>query len=157
MIEGLHDITLPAPVSYLPQTVGWWVVAFLISGLALWIGIRIVRHRRANRYRRIALGRLAVLEQELTTPARTQILAAIPQLVKQVALEAYPREDVACLSGMPWLEFLNKSYGGEGFTESAGRLLPVLSYVSPTGLEGIPETETAELTALIERWIKKHH
>ena len=157
MIEGLHEITLPAPVSYLPQTIGWLVVAILILALAIWIGYRVSRHRRANRYRGIALARLVVLEQELTAPERAKALAAIPQLVKRVTLEAYPRTDVASLSGKAWLEFLNESYGGTGFTDGVGRLLPVLSYVSPTHFEGIRTDEVSELTALIRRWIKNHH
>ena len=157
MIEGLHDITLPAPVSYLPQTIGWLVAAILILALAVWIGYRVARHRRANQYRGIALARLAELEQDLTSPFRTRALAAIPQLVKRVTLEAYPRTDVASLSGEAWLEFLDESYGGTDFAGGAGKLLPVLSYVSPTRLEGIPDNELFELTALIQRWIKKHH
>lgn len=157
MIEGLHETTLPAPVSYFPQTIGWWVVAILILALAIWIGYRIARYRRANRYRGIALDRLAELERELTTPERAKALATIPQLVKRVTLEAYPRSDVASLSGKAWLEFLNESYGGTGFTDGVGKLLPVLSCVAPSHFEGIREKEMSELTALIRRWIKTHH
>lgn len=157
MIEGLHEITLPAPVSYVPQTIGWLIVAILVLALAFWVGFRVARHRRANRYRGIALARLAVLEQEITTQGRTRALGAIPQLVKRVTLEAYPRMDVASLSGEKWLEFLDASYGGTGFTEGAGRLLPVLSYVAPTRFEGIRKNEVSELTVLIRRWIRKHH
>ena len=98
-MERLHEITLPGPVSYFPQTVGWGIVAIFLLSLGIWIGWRVARYRIANRYRGVALDQLAVLVRELRTPARGQALAAIPQLVKRVTLEAYPRVDVASLSG----------------------------------------------------------
>jgi hypothetical protein len=156
MIEGLHEILIPEPVSFLPQTIGWLIVAILLLSLAAWIGYRWRRYRQANRYRSLALLRISQIEAELAGPARVSALASIPRLVKRVALEAYPREEVASLSGNAWLEFLDESYGGKDFTEGSGRLLPVLSYVTPEYLEVIREKEISGLTRLVKVWIKKH-
>jgi hypothetical protein len=73
-----------------------------------------------------------------------------------VALKAYPRKDVASLSGNAWLAFLDESYGGKDFTDGPGRLLPVLSYLTPEYLEVIREKEISGLTNLVKVWIKKH-
>jgi hypothetical protein len=77
--------------------------------------------------------------------------------VKRVTLEAYPRKDVASLSGDAWLNFLDASYGGTGFREGPGKLLPLLSYKPPKCFEAFRKNEVSELTVLIRRWIKKHH
>jgi hypothetical protein len=158
MIEGLHEIALPEMVSYMPRTVGWLIVAVLLLALGTWIAHRWKRFRRANRYRGLALKRLAELERGFAVAQqRIGALTAVPQLVKRVALEAYPRKDVASLSEKSWLEFLDESYGGTGFTEGPGRLLPVLSYVSPVAVQNIRDKAILELMELLKRWVKKHH
>lgn len=36
-IEQLQTLALPAPVSYLPQTWGWWaLLGVVLTGLAVW-------------------------------------------------------------------------------------------------------------------------
>ena len=47
----LHDIVLPDPVSWAPQTAGWWVVLGLFTLLLLWAVRAAVHRRQANRYR----------------------------------------------------------------------------------------------------------
>ncbi len=157
-IDGLHEIALPEAVSYLPQTVGWYLLLALIVALLVWLSIRWTRHSKANRYRSFALSRLEELERQLELEAgvRSTSLTALPLLVKQTALEAYRRDDVASLSGEAWLKFLNKSYGGVDFTEGAGRLLPVLSYVSPNALQNINDDQITGLIDLVRKWIKHH-
>ena len=59
-----------------------------------------------------------------------QSVGRLPRLVKQTALAFRPRTEVAALSGEPWLQFLDASYGEKGFTEGPGRLLPKLAYAS---------------------------
>ena len=61
----LHDIVVPEPVSWMPQTAGWYIVlALLVLGSA-YIAYRAYRRARANRYRKDALGELARIEQQL--------------------------------------------------------------------------------------------
>jgi hypothetical protein len=156
MIQELHEIALPQPVSYVPQTIGWLVAAILLLLLAAWGRYRWRRYRRANKYRVLALSRLSELEGELLTAGRRRALVNIPQLVKRVALQAYPREDIASLNGEAWLEFLGSNYRRKDFTDGPGRLLPILAYSSPHVLDGIRDKEISELTALLKKWIKIH-
>ena len=37
-IKNLHDIVLPEPISWVWQTVGWWVVFALLGLLLVWVG-----------------------------------------------------------------------------------------------------------------------
>ncbi|MCV9999633.1 DUF4381 domain-containing protein [Pararhizobium sp. YC-54] len=112
-LRQMADIALPPPVSMMPATWGWAVLAGLVVlalAFALW---RWLRRRAQNRYRRDALAELAVLEARIGTgPERLQALAALPAIVKRTALAVWPREQVAALSGEPWVEFL-KAHAGK--------------------------------------------
>ncbi|MEX5684548.1 DUF4381 domain-containing protein [Pseudomonas silesiensis] len=82
-IEQLKEIGLPAPVSYVPQTWGWWVLlALLVITVSLLSARRYWQWRR-DRYRREALVRLAELQN-----SEDQLLALreLPELLKRVAL-----------------------------------------------------------------------
>ncbi len=152
-LEGLHDIALPDPVSWLPQTIGWYVVAAVIVGLVVAAAVGYYRRRRANRYRRAAVAELADIETMLANPAKqAAALGAIPVLLKRVALSFAPREAIASLTGDPWLQWLDASYGGAEFSQGVGSLLPQLAY-RPTNVR--PD-EITDLVALVRQWIQQH-
>lgn len=153
----LHDLAVPEPVSLVPQAIGWWIVAAIVLvGVAV-AAIGVVRRRRANRYRREALARLRTLEAELAESAtRAAAAARLPALVKQTALAAQPRAEVAGLSGEPWLALLDDCGGGRAFREGPGRLLPTLAYAPSADVDAIPPGEIAALVKVVRRWIRRH-
>ena len=154
-LEGLHGIALPEPVSWLPQTIGWYIVGAVIVVLVAWGAIVSFRRRRTNRYRRAALTELAVIEATLHDPAEhAAALSAIPVLVKRVALSFAPREAIASLTGDPWLQWLDASYGGAEFSRGAGRLLPQMAY-RPRSTD-VSQDEITDLVALVRHWIQQH-
>ena len=139
----LHDIVTLPPVSWWPPTPAWFVLGalvFFVAVLGAWHGFR---RRRANAYRRAAL-------QELETMSEVRRL---PALLKRTALAAWPREEVAGLSGRAWLDFLDRSAGMKEFTQGAGRILPDLAYGNP---DTPAEEDLSTLTRLAERWIREH-
>lgn len=145
-LDALRGLHLPEPVSNAPQTTAWWILFALLGLLLLVVAALVVRRRRRNRYRRDALVRLDALG--------ATGLAELPHLVKRVALDAWPREQVASLSGAPWLAFLDRSLGGgTAFREGPGRHLPTLAYGGPPTLG---ERERQGLVALVRTWIRKH-
>jgi hypothetical protein len=156
-LEKLHEILLPEPVSWMPQTIGWYVVLGLILLVAGWRVYRSLRRFRKNRYRRLALTELAVIEEELQQKERrAKALSEIPVLVKWTALAAFPRSDVAALSGEKWLAFLDKTMGGTDFTEGEGRLLPELAYAPTATISKVPDESISKLLRLVRHWIKTH-
>jgi hypothetical protein len=156
-LEKLHEILLPEPVSWMPQTIGWYVVFGLIL-LAIGYSIyRMLRRFQKNRYRRLALAELAVIEGELQQPERrARALAEIPVLLKWTALSAFPRSDVADLSGEKWLAFLDKTIGGKNFTEGEGRLLPELAYAPLPRISKLADETIGKLLRLVRHWIERH-
>ena len=156
-LKNLHEIILPDPVSWMPQTIGWYVVFGLILLVAGWWVYGRLRRFQKNRYRRVALAELDVIEQELQRPEGcAKALEEIPVLLKWTALSAFPRSDVASLSGEKWLSFLDKTMGGKDFAEDEGRLLCELAYAPAVKNLTLPEERIGNLLQLIRRWIQEH-
>lgn len=156
-LEKLNDIVLPEPVSWMPQTWGWLALALLLVALAAWASWR--RHRRyvANRYRREALAELARLEAALGGAGRGRAIAGIAELLKRVALAAWPRKLAAPLSGTAWLDFLKRHDGGNLALPPASRLLDDLEYHAPGDLSVIEESDARHFAEEARRWIERHH
>ncbi|WP_223557501.1 DUF4381 domain-containing protein, partial [Pseudomonas sp. BF-B-18] len=82
-IEQLKEMALPAPVSYAPQTWGWWVLLAVLMAAVLVVGARRFWQWRRDRYRREALVRLAELQ---SSDDQISALRELPELLKRVAL-----------------------------------------------------------------------
>ena len=72
-------------------------------------------------------------------------------LLKAVALRAFSREDIASLSGEPWLEFLNTTGGGK-----PGTLEFPLGFANAAYLAGEPDLDGESLLRAAHAWIKNH-
>ena len=59
-------------------------------------------------------------------------------------------------TGEAWLRFLDRSYGGKGFSEGPGRRLPTIAYATPARAVELPDDEQAALFRLVRRWIRRH-
>ncbi len=149
-LAGLQELSLPPPVPYTPQTVGWVVVAIVVVVLMALVIWRIIRHRRANAYRRAALAELAVIERDAT-------VAQLPVLLKRTAMAATSREHVAALSGADWLRFLDRTLNTDAFTQGTGQLLTRIAYYDEGQLQAIPRADLQQLMHLSRRWIQHHH
>ncbi|MGF6200347.1 DUF4381 domain-containing protein [Pseudomonas laurylsulfatiphila] len=82
-IDQLKEMALPVPVSYAPQTWGWWALLTLLVLSLLLASARRYRQWRRDRYRREALARLAELQQRSND---LNALRELPELLKRVAL-----------------------------------------------------------------------
>lgn len=148
-VAGLIDIPLPPEVNLWPATWPARIAIALLLIVAIVGTWKFVRHRRANRYRREALAELKQITRMASQPIATQLTL----LVRRTALAAFPREEVASLSGEAWLAFLDRSLDGTEFSAGAGRLLASAPYAPiPPG-----EHQLADLVELTRRWIRRHH
>lgn len=156
-LHQLADIATPFPVSWWPQTWGWGMLALILLALAAFGFLRWLHRYRANRYRREALADLAVLEGRLADVAtRADALAAMPELLKRVALAAWPRGVVASLTGKAWVVFLHENDAGQSFDATASRLLDDLEYRSRDSLGTVSEAEARAFVVSARRWIEGH-
>jgi hypothetical protein len=147
LLELMHELVMPAPVSTLPEGPGWWILG---SWLALALAIlakALIDRRRRNRYRREAMARLDQIEAgAVDNPAA--VAAQVAVLLKQAALAAYPRADIAALYGEDWAQFLNESARNDPAVREASMQLATASY--QPGADGLA------LISPARRWIRVH-
>jgi hypothetical protein len=154
LLQGIDEIQLPAAVGWWPQTLGWQLLAL---AAALYLGYRLYRGAQRwwfNRYRRSALAQLTQLEQRADGDYH-DVLSALPALLKATALHAYPRHEIAALSGVHWLAFLDQHYSGPSFRQGVGRQLLNIAYQPDCRWQLSPQ-EARHLIHMCRRWLGKH-
>ncbi len=155
-LDRLHDFVAPPPVPWWPPAPGWYYVLALLLGLALVATVRGFIRWQRNRYRREALAEFARQEKRLHDPAqRVAALAALSELLKRTALTAYPRGEVASLTGGAWFDFLDTTGDTTAFRASVGGKLAAAAYDPITVLD-MGDSEAALLAASVRDWIRHH-
>jgi hypothetical protein len=156
-LEKLADIAAPHPVSFVPQTWGWVVLAIFIVLLAVWVLLRWYRHRKANRYRAEALAELASIERAIEgNAAPGAALAAIPPILKRVALAAWPRSRVAALAQSRWVNFVAGAEGEGALPAPLVRLLDDAEYRPPKGFAAVSPEDARACARAARHWIDTH-
>jgi len=155
-LDRLHDLVVPPPTPRWPLAPGWnWVLGFVLLA-ALVLAGRAFIHWQRNRYRREALAELARQEGALADPSRrTLALAAIAELLKRAAVTAWPREQVAGLTGPAWTAFLQRSTGSEKVNVSFGELLETSAYDLRKGT-ALDDAGLREMIAGVRAWLIHH-
>jgi hypothetical protein len=138
---------MPDPVPLLPTTAGWSILAGWLLAVLILAARYLMKRRRHNRYRREALALLKTIEGEsdLCPVESAQRIAA---LLKRTALAAYPRQQVASLSGKDWAQFLKESANNDRQIADAAETLAAAAYR--------PDADGRELSAPARRWIRLH-
>ena len=139
LLDLLEPVPAPTPILMTPQTPGWIVVGLVLLVVVIWGIRRFLQHRQANAYRRAALSELPMAGND---PVR------IATVLRRTALAGFPRQQIAGLYGTDWLDFLDQSFGGSGFSNGPGQVLATAPY-RDTPLN-------PELAALAQNWIKHH-
>lgn len=140
-LEQLHDFYQPPPPSWRPQTVGSYVSLSIVVVLLIAL-IAFFWHRwTRNRYRREALRELPHTD-----------VHHISELLKRTALSAWPRADVASLTGPAWLAFLNSSAKQTPFDTADAKQLETMAFYDP---EPSRESESV-LRSAASVWIEHH-
>ena len=152
-LTNLHDIVLAQPVSWWPLAPGWYVLAFVIAALVLVFVWRTRRRWLARRYRRQALLELRAIAHDSLEPATAA--ASMMTLLKRTALTAYPRQQVAGLSGADWWSFLDQCTGGEKFRKQLGPATSALVYSDSPSTDATATT-VQQLSMATEFWIRNH-
>ena len=149
-LAALRDIHLPPAVDAWPPAPGWWLLGLAVTALLVTGVVLLVRHWRAERYRRIALAELHTLQASWQEHQDDlAFVAGISLLLKRVALSVWPRADVAGLTGEAWVMFLDDTVQTHEFSMGPGQVLIHGPY--QRNIQADPA-----LPALVERWIRGH-
>ncbi len=147
----LRDIHLPAAADAWPLAPGWWIlmVLFLVGGV--WL-IRVLR-RQARLKKRLAqiMPQLTLIENKLKQAPNNDAVAELNTLLRQIAVNYYPRVDIASLTSDAWLDFLDASGETEAFSQGIGRILATAPYQVNQALQ----IDHHALMETIKSWI--HH
>jgi len=146
-LDALQDIVLPAAVPSWPPAPAWYWLAAATALLVLRAGLALYRKYRQNQYRREAKQQLELLQSQHAGPAE------VSALLKRVACYVAGREQVACLSGMDWVAWLNRQCPKEAFQGPAQTLLAESMY------QGNVNPDGAESKALFQQaadWLSSH-
>jgi Domain of unknown function (DUF4381) len=136
-LSNLRDIVVPPDVPLWPPAPGWWILAAgCVAAGAILIAMAVARYRQ-NAYRRQALLELERVEA-----------CDISTVLKRAALVAWPRAQVASLSGEEWRAFLDRSARMDAFTRGAGRDLEALAFGGAGDAPGV--------LAAAKTWIRRH-
>ena len=148
-LHEFSEVAAPDAISWLPQAVGWTGVGAALLILLLRYSWRRLRHWHHNRYRREAADRLRVFA--LNSCEETWLIE-LNKILKLTALAAFPRQQVAHLSGDSWVNFLNGYCTPPPFSPAQCRLLAVGTY-NHTTLDGIVQQQ---LLAACLSWVCNH-
>ncbi|MHC5110526.1 MAG: DUF4381 domain-containing protein [Planctomycetota bacterium] len=154
-LDLLHDIVVPPPVGWWPPAPGWYVILFTTLALLLVAVIWVVVRWRANAYRRTAIRELQTLQQDAQDKPPAEVINAVASLVKRVALAAYPRAEVASLSGPEWVAWLNQHGKDAVWCDDAASLLAESRFRN----RSCAPPDHAQCAALLEAaqtWVKLH-
>lgn len=157
-IDQLKEIALPAPVSYAPQTWGWWALLAVLGLSALIIGARYYWQWRRDRYRREALVRLTQLQQRSDD---LHALRELPELLKRVALSMPSRHNtplvgVAALSREDWQAFLQRQIK-QPLPADFSQQMALLAYAPASTLRALPAEQRQHLFDTCKLWVEHHH
>lgn len=151
-VTGLKEVTLPDPVSMMPGTVGWWILAGVLSVWLIYFGYRGFRHWQASRYRGVALAGLADIER-LWGQGDPNGLPCIPVLLKRTAMQAFGRKGIAELTGDAWLSFLDRTGRTTDFTQGPARVIATLAYQKT---DACSDEQAMAVMLATRQWIKGH-
>ncbi|MGF6108631.1 DUF4381 domain-containing protein [Pseudomonas frederiksbergensis] len=150
-IEQLQELGLSAPVSYAPQTWGWWVLLGALVVMVLLVSARKVWQWRRDRYRREGLVRLAELQRRSDD---LSALRELPELLKRVALSI--PNPVGALGGDDWQAFLVR-HSAQPLPADFSQQLAQLAYAPDATLLALPDEHRQQLFATCKRWVEHHH
>jgi hypothetical protein len=138
-LDNLRDIVVPSAVPWWPPAPGWWIVSAVLLVMLIVAGYRAWRVWCDNAYRRAA-------KRELRQAVG---VAKIAEILKRTALCAYPRTDVAALSGSAWCQWL---------AETGGRKVPddVAEALSRGVFSGQQSLNILDVSRFAEAWINRH-
>ena len=155
-ILDLRDIVVPEDLALWPPAPFVWL--FLMA-LGIWAAALIWKaygRWRTNAYRRSGIVMLNQIKEQLVDrDSETAVVQELSVLLKRVALAAFPRRQVASLSGESWLNFLERTCPDCIFMTGPGRLIGSASS-SASDAQPLSIEECNHLMQLSHNWIKNH-
>jgi len=147
----LQDIHLPGSASFWPPAPGWWLLLALLIFITIWAVIKLRKKARLKKQQNLILAQLDALEADLKKHPSNETIAEINTLLRQLAVNYYPRDEIASLTGAQWLQFLDSAGGTRAFSKGAGRILVDAPYQA----SDLTNLNLDEFVPLVRKWVRK--
>ena len=147
----LKDIHLPNSPGFWPLAPGWWILLAILLFFIIWLTIKLKQKAKQRKHRQRIFDQYKALEEKLLDNPNNENIAVINTFLRQLAINKYPRSDLASLTGKKWLAFLDQSGKTTKFSKGVGQIL----IEAPYQVELSPEFKLSDFTQLIRVWIKK--
>jgi len=155
-IAGLEPLIAPEELGLWPPAPGWFILSGILLLALTLLSIIWYRKRKRNRYRILALKQLKKISSRAEQHPGLQDIQALNRLLKQTALSAFPREQVASLFGDDWLDFLDRSNYRSNFSGQCREHLHDSAYKKESQVNIAPH-QWIQLINEAGTWIKKHN
>jgi len=158
-LQQLNDIVEPAAPAFWPPAPGWYMVGAVVLLLVVMAFLILWRRWQANAYRRQALSELVALRDgALSISPPHERISALASLLRRVALQAAAREQVACLSGAAWIEYLSKQSKTPPSPNVATLLCrgPYANFAASGEIATNHRGDLDAAFAYVAEWIKQH-
>ncbi len=151
LLDKIVETQAPETISWLPQTLGWKVLASVALLLLVRKIYTIYKNYQRNAYRREAL---AWLEQCQQTD-NLELYKQLPTLLRRTALNAFKRTEISQLTGGQWERWLDQQCLQTSFVTSCPNALHQLAYM-PINSNAFSCEQYQVLVTQITLWIKHH-
>jgi hypothetical protein len=150
----MDELIEPPPVKFSFDAPGWYVTGALLIILVLVAAIFWYRHYKRNRYRAAALVQLAKKEALLIPQQQYDALVYESDLLlKRIAMKKYGRDNVAGLTSLEWVNYINQTWKEKSFNNAEAQLLKHNVYAFSNN---ISKEEAEAFVEKSKRWIRTH-
>lgn len=129
---ALRDIHLPPEISWWPLAWGWWlVISLVVLGLLALVWWWLQRPTSTARMNLSAQTSALQELERIESQYRHDPLGLVRELsvlLRRIAISLYGRRSVAGLTGVSWLQFLDKQGGSPVFSQRFQQALTELPY-----------------------------
>jgi len=150
LLAELKDIHAAPQVPWWPPAPGWWVIAFLLLAMLVWLGRILLGRYRLRQRRKQMLGWVDHLNASIDPQKDPHsYLATINRIFKVVALRAFPTQPCAAMSGTEWTGFLQQQMKNKQQQEA-------LNVLASGPYSPAPDFDPVTISDLAREWIKQH-
>ncbi|EDP59337.1 DUF4381 domain-containing protein [Vibrio sp. AND4] len=147
ILRELHDVAVPESVSWVPQTIGWKILAIVAAILLVYLGYQVVLHWWDNRYRKEAIKAVSGLN-----PGDSSMPNALFSILKVVL--TYLDSNNARLFGPPFLRKLDQLNPKQKRFDDQAAKRWLQSLVDPSS--ELAHSERLQLLQRANEWLKDH-
>ena len=147
-LAELRDIHIPDPIAFWPPAPGWWV---LVGAALLGVvgSVWLFRRWRHSAYRSAHHQFKVLRERYGSNHHEKDLVQGLSTLIRRYSMTVFGRDQVAGLTGMGWLTFLDKTGETQAFTTGVGKVLATVPYGAQDRVDG------EALLQLIDQWLRK--